>query len=590
MKTAEVVVLGTDTLLAALPATSVQMVHACLAAGFDAAVPSSWGDELVAAACLRELSTREAGPVIQCSCPCVARRLTNGGSELEPFLLPLESPPVAVARYIRALYGSAPVQITFAGACPAGADSLIDRALGPAEFLALLAEREVFIGDQPVVFDSILPPDRRRHRSLPGGVPTAEALQEHAPGRVLVEIAADAFAAELAEHLLKGDSVLLDLAPRLGCACSGSVAQIGARQARSVVCSLEPPRSSTPIVDLAEHVRLRTTPRELAAVARQPDDCTTGRSQSSGWHNERHSGRQDAGKVPEEQEAQNVQDVHDTHDTHDAHASEPDDSNRSEHLNDDPRPARSRTRPELARPRPSRGVPRTYALARATSGRHRSVPDPMNPDRDEAAVGLATPPDSPATENAPAPEYEAHEEAPRHPEESTATSAEFDGFLDEVRLALETTISDWRGQLRVAVAEWTSRGFSTGILERAIVLPRKPDVTGLLTTFKTAADHLVDLEKRALSLAPELGERLVGHPVFRDPARVADAELIVKRLADRAEAAANATGPAAAAEAAPLEGDAAAPALVYDWMMLEELLIEDMSESQGFFRPQNGLD
>ena len=95
------IVLGTDAVLAALPATPVQVVHACLAAGFDAAVPASWGDELVAAACMRELASREVGPVIQCSCPCVARRLTSGGSELERFLLTLDSPPVAAARCVR---------------------------------------------------------------------------------------------------------------------------------------------------------------------------------------------------------------------------------------------------------------------------------------------------------------------------------------------------------------------------------------------------------------------------------------------------------------------------------------------------------
>lgn len=40
---AAIIVLGADAFLAALPATPAQLVEACLAAGFAAAVPASWG-------------------------------------------------------------------------------------------------------------------------------------------------------------------------------------------------------------------------------------------------------------------------------------------------------------------------------------------------------------------------------------------------------------------------------------------------------------------------------------------------------------------------------------------------------------------
>ena len=46
-----IVVLGADTVLAALPATPVQLAHACRALGYDMAFPASWGDEIVASAC-----------------------------------------------------------------------------------------------------------------------------------------------------------------------------------------------------------------------------------------------------------------------------------------------------------------------------------------------------------------------------------------------------------------------------------------------------------------------------------------------------------------------------------------------------------
>src|SRR5438445_319063 len=51
-QTVPIVVLGTDALLAAAPATPVQLAHACLRAGFANVVPASSGDEILAAAVL----------------------------------------------------------------------------------------------------------------------------------------------------------------------------------------------------------------------------------------------------------------------------------------------------------------------------------------------------------------------------------------------------------------------------------------------------------------------------------------------------------------------------------------------------------
>src|SRR5947208_16900235 len=102
-QTVPIVVLGTDALLAAAPATPVQRAHACLRAGFANVVPASWGDEILAAAVLRRLPNFGSGPVIQCSCPIVAHRLLTVGGDLRPVMLALVPPPVAIARYIRTL-------------------------------------------------------------------------------------------------------------------------------------------------------------------------------------------------------------------------------------------------------------------------------------------------------------------------------------------------------------------------------------------------------------------------------------------------------------------------------------------------------
>src|SRR5258708_2236551 len=117
-QTVPIVILGTDALLAALPATPVQLAHACLRAGFVNVVPASWGDELIAAAVLRRLPRFGNGPAIQCSCPIVAHRLLTVGGDLRPVLLPLVPPPVAVARYVRTLAQPSRARITYVGGCP----------------------------------------------------------------------------------------------------------------------------------------------------------------------------------------------------------------------------------------------------------------------------------------------------------------------------------------------------------------------------------------------------------------------------------------------------------------------------------------
>lgn len=274
-QTVPIVILGTDAVLAASPATPVQLAHACLRAGFANVVPASWGDELVAAAVLRRLPNFGAGPVIQCSCPIVAHRLLTVGGDLRPVLLPVVPPPVAVARYVRSLALPTRTRITYVGSCPGAVDDSIDIRMTPDALIAMLAERDIVIDEQPHVFESVLPPDRRRHRSQPGGVPSAEALWTEIGARTLVEVDADDFIGEVAQLLLTGKNVLIDTSARLGCACSGAVN--GARHPRGTVVALEPPRSTTPIVDEQASINLdmpvpaaSRTPVDVVAVSPTP--------------------------------------------------------------------------------------------------------------------------------------------------------------------------------------------------------------------------------------------------------------------------------------------------------------------------------
>jgi hypothetical protein len=256
--------------LAALPATPVQLAHACRALGYDLAFPASWGDEVVASACLGGLHEFGDGPAILCSCPLVTERLTRSGDELAPYMLNVVSPPVAAARYLRALYGERPVRITYAGNCPSASDPSIDAHISPAELLLAFEERGIVPAAQPEYFESVLPPDRRRYESLPGGAPSAERLHQADAGRTLAEIDCpdDEIALEIAQRLIAHERELIDIAPRMGCACSGALALGAPSAARTRLTALEPPRAHSPVLDPS--IRVDAALPSLAEPAGSP--------------------------------------------------------------------------------------------------------------------------------------------------------------------------------------------------------------------------------------------------------------------------------------------------------------------------------
>ena len=265
-----VAILGNDAVLAARPATAVQLAHACLRAGFETTIPASWGDELVAAESVRQLAVRGEGGAILCSCAHVEAALLAPGDDLAPLLVPVVAPPVAAARYLRHVLADTPLRITYIGRCPsASADPSIDVQLSPAAFLRQLSERGIVLADQPTVFDSVLPPDRRRHLSLPGGTPAPSSLWEGERTRTLIEIESDEYKSELAQHLIAHRRAVIDLAPRLGCACSGAVGTTVQAGARAAVMTGEPPRAPHPVVEAPAELQLarRIVPRSPSPAA-----------------------------------------------------------------------------------------------------------------------------------------------------------------------------------------------------------------------------------------------------------------------------------------------------------------------------------
>lgn len=243
-----IVVIGTDTLIEALPARPIQVAHACGALGFDLAIPLSWGDELVAEATLRALESRPSGPAVLCTCPLVRRRLLSAGTELAGSMVSLVSPPVALARHLRATLGARLTSLSFVGACPSAMPPEYDVAYTPDEFFGILRARGIVLDEQPDVFVDRIPPARQRFNSLPGGCPTADSLWRRGGQRMLVELEKDGFPVELAQQLVSSEKVCVDAASALGCSCSGVTSSTTGYSARIAVTSLEPARATAPII------------------------------------------------------------------------------------------------------------------------------------------------------------------------------------------------------------------------------------------------------------------------------------------------------------------------------------------------------
>ena len=246
--TPAIVILGSDALLAVRPATPGQLTNACYAAGYSAVIPASWGDELVAAGCLNEIAARGQDSVVLCSCPRVSERLRRVGN-LAPHLLPMASPPVLAARYLRARAGATGVHITYVGDCPGASDPAIDRHATPSALLRSLAKRGIVPSEQSSDVDERLMRDARRFYSLPGGAPAPNWLYAEKRGYTLIEPTARDFLAEVAFRISEKERRVIDLAPRLGCACSGAVVGEPWTSARDCVSAMEPPRAVHEVLD-----------------------------------------------------------------------------------------------------------------------------------------------------------------------------------------------------------------------------------------------------------------------------------------------------------------------------------------------------
>jgi hypothetical protein len=266
------IILGADAVLAALPASPVQLAHACQALGFQLAAPATWGDELIAESCLDELAGYEHPAAIMCSCPLVTERLTRASMMLEPFMLTFASPPVATARYLRAAYSGQALHITYAGGCPGADDDAIDARLLPSQLLDEFVENGIVLGAQPNCFDALVPLDRRRFYSLPGGVPTRDHV-ERVARRSFLELTGDDVVLELTQQLIEQTPALLDIAVPLGCACAGAGQHAAPGNPRAGLLTLDPPRARQRVLDQSLQIDVTQTLVELCELhMRAPEE------------------------------------------------------------------------------------------------------------------------------------------------------------------------------------------------------------------------------------------------------------------------------------------------------------------------------
>lgn len=247
-----VLILSAEAAAHFYPATPEQVVNGCYAAGFGRVTRGVLGDELVAMEYLKLWEDDSWGTMIRSTDPVLVDTIRSEYPELVPFLAPVTVPPVAEARYLRALYGDE-LEIVYAGICPPAGRPELNAAITFRDLEQLLKLRGVNPLTQPDYFARV-PEERRRYVSAAGGLPLA-MLEEvrHASRRFkkmrgLDELKALSRAIAV-DRLDLGFVDILSHEGELDHPLSGPPEELYWR--RALVESTEPPRSRYPVVDRA---------------------------------------------------------------------------------------------------------------------------------------------------------------------------------------------------------------------------------------------------------------------------------------------------------------------------------------------------
>ena len=283
-----VLILPTEVSVYFYPATPEQLINACFAAGFDRIYFESLGDELVAAEYQAMWDEREGHPGswIRSTSPIVVNYCRTKLPELLPFLAPISTPAVAVARYVRALDERIaeelgrklkPIEIVYAGVGAPGVDGdeeAVDICISLEELEGLLEEVGRPI-DQPLTLNRI-PPERRRHASTAGGLPRAMLQEQRRDSRRFRKERGLTSLPAVARALIGEETPLgfVDVLPfegNLGHPAYGPPEDLYWRQ--MIVDLVEPPRAKDPVVEPIDvDLGVGFTPREDVLADAAPDE------------------------------------------------------------------------------------------------------------------------------------------------------------------------------------------------------------------------------------------------------------------------------------------------------------------------------
>lgn len=114
---------------------------------------------------------------------------------------------------------------------------------------------------------------------------------------------------------------------------------------------------------------------------------------------------------------------------------------------------------------------------------------------------------------------------------SAATKArdpnlDFQSFVSDIASAVAQHVDPWKIKVAEAVAYWSGEGYRTGLLDRLLQSDAPAaDYEAALRDYFGAIERLRTLEGQATAVDPALG----ANAVFRDPARLAEAEALATR-------------------------------------------------------------
>jgi chromosomal replication initiator protein DnaA len=112
-----------------------------------------------------------------------------------------------------------------------------------------------------------------------------------------------------------------------------------------------------------------------------------------------------------------------------------------------------------------------------------------------------------------------------------ANAGEFASFLSDVSEAVAQHLESWRIRVVEAMTYWRHLGYTTTMLEQALGSFTEPDVDALLERYEAAIARLRALAQEAA----RADVNLAASEIFFDPERIAEAELVVARLAGDVE-------------------------------------------------------